>query len=133
MANPRRNGRDISLENGIRNGTYFIHGKDGHSYHFNREMKGGRLSLECMHYRKNCRGRASVNPQGQQFRQTQRHNHSPNWNLLHERRLRAAVLQRCRSGATESLRTIYDEERRKLRYRHQSCCEEVIYTLLKIL
>lgn len=106
----------VSIEDGIRQGTHFIHGPDGYSYHFNREMKGGRLSLECLSYRSTCRGRASVNGEGREFRQTQRHNHAPDWCLLHERRFRSAVLSRCRNGDTETLRTIYDQERTRLRY-----------------
>lgn len=105
----------VILLDGIRDKTYLIFGVDGFSYYYNKTMKGGRLSLECNQYRKSCRGRASVNDEGYEFRQTQRHNHAPDWNVVHVRRLRSAVLARCRRGDTDPLRTIYDEERTLLR------------------
>ncbi|KAK3933228.1 PKS-NRPS hybrid synthetase [Frankliniella fusca] len=109
---------EVSVEDGLQPNTHFLHAKDGHTYYLNKVVKGGRLSLECMFYRRKgrpCRGRASVGANGLDFKLKKIHNHAPDHNLIHQRRLRSAILLRCRSGDPSMLRVIYDEERRRLK------------------
>ncbi|XP_034248206.1 uncharacterized protein LOC117649475 isoform X2 [Thrips palmi] len=114
----------FSVEFGMRDGTFYVHSDEGFSYHQNRVMRGGRLSLRCIHYAKRrCRGRASVDPEGRDFHPgVHRHNHDRDWNIKHVRRFRSFVLQECRKreNGNESLREIYHRVRRDLRCPRQS-------------
>lgn len=74
------------------------------------------MSLECVCRKtKNvwCRGRASVDSSGCDFRCTQRHTYHDKKHFLRQQ-FRFSVLSRCRKGDFTSFRQIYNEERRKL-------------------
>ncbi|XP_034250360.1 uncharacterized protein LOC117650856 [Thrips palmi] len=107
---------DIAVTQGVRKGSHIFKGPDGHSYYYNKTMKGGRISLECVCRKwRNvwCRGRASVDSNGCQFRCTQRHTYH-NKQHFQTQKFRFAVLSRCRKGDFTSFRQIYNEERRMM-------------------
>lgn len=106
----------MDVTKGCFTGSNIFRGPDGHSYYFNREMAGGRLSLECVHRKtkgKWCKGRVSCNKFGEEFRVTTAHS-CPHDNLhFHKQKFRHNLLQRCAQGDFElSHRAIYNQERR---------------------
>lgn len=107
--------RNIVVQDGMRQGTQIFHCEDGFSYHTNKLMKGGRVYMRChKYYKKRCRGSGSLGQDGDFRRAQHRHNHPPEKYLIHERRLRHAVLNRCKLGDTSDFKDIYHEERRRL-------------------
>lgn len=110
---------DISVAEGVREGSHVIEGPDKHTYHFNRQMTGGRISLRCAFSKSEgikCRGRASVAKSGTNFKSTQAHNHPRRLHYFQAKIFRHRVLKRCRDADWTPLRLIYNQERRKLRY-----------------
>ncbi|KAK3922600.1 Methylthioribose-1-phosphate isomerase [Frankliniella fusca] len=107
--------RRAIVQDGMRRRTKIYHFQDGHSYHANRVMKGGRTYMKChLLFKRRCNGAGSLGVDGD-FHQTIRHNHPQTRLLIHERRLRHAVLNRCRAGDLSDFFNIYHEERRKLK------------------
>lgn len=103
-----------TIQDGMHRDSEIIHCEDGYSYYRNKTMKGGRLYVRChQYYKKKCKGSLSIGRHD--IKRLQRHNHPPERLLIHERRLRHAVLNRCRAGDTADFRDIYHEERRRLR------------------
>ena len=119
------------VEDGIRDGSVYFHSTDGFSFHYNRVMRGGRVSFRCIHYKRlKCRGRASIGPDGENFRHgVVLHNHDKDWNILHMRRFRSAVLKACRQeeNGRFSLKTIFHNVRRSMR------CVSLVLPLVKII
>lgn len=105
----------LIVQDGMRTNSDIFHAPDGHSYHANK-VKNGRMYFRCYRYYKlRCRGTGSVDLESHAFRGLGVHNHRKPQFLIHERRFRHAVLNRCRSGDTTRFKTIYHEERRRLR------------------
>lgn len=110
----------VRRERGLREGTHFFYiAENGYSFHFNRIMTGGRVSLRCINYRRRCYARASCAADGSDFRPGYtRHRCQPNRYHVHCRRFRNKLLNACRNrqNARLSLRDIYDDVRRNCGY-----------------
>ena len=112
-------GGQVRAAAGVRDGSHIIEGHDQHTYHFNRVMTGGRISLRCSFAKTKeffCRGRASVDSSGRNFKATQPHTHPKQTHFFEARKFRTKVLDRCKSGDWAPLRVIYNQERRKFRW-----------------
>ncbi|KAJ1518780.1 hypothetical protein ONE63_011611 [Megalurothrips usitatus] len=110
----------VLVETGLRKKTNYFHCPDGYSYHFNRFMRGGRVSLRCIYYNtsKRCMARASCDREGSSFRPGVEHRHrcfKSNYFVL-ARRFRTAVINecKCRESASLSLKSIYHRVRRRM-------------------
>lgn len=86
--------------------------KNGFYYHKMKVMKGGRISLACTLRKRagSCPGRCSCNPDGTQARVTTPHNHDGDPSYKLQRKLRKAILDRCKSKDPTSYRDIVEQE-----------------------
>ncbi|KAK3911177.1 Hydroxyacylglutathione hydrolase [Frankliniella fusca] len=111
--------RAIKLQEGTQQDSYIIHTAEGHSYHFNKRMKGGRIYARCCLYyktRRICTAAISFDQNTGIYKTCGRHCHPPPRFLQKERELRHALLTRCRDAEeTKTLHEIYHEERTRLR------------------